>query len=192
MIKDALEAAIDNLATYLSTQVSGLTVLKEWPMANQKLTYPSLTIFSNNPKFTNLSPYQVACTAPDQNKQVLQTLVVGEWDTTVQLDIWCRNKLERQTVGKYVKDAINKDIIPQGLSLQMADYFDEWARYDMTEYVQVDDEAGAQRQEFRTKISLAVNVKELTQRTQYAIIQLSPTDPVVADDIEIGEDVQIP
>lgn len=189
MTKDAIEAAIDNLASYLAAQVTGLTVIKEWPSANQALAFPTVSIFSNNPQYTNLQPYSDACTLPNAQNQVTTTWVVGEWDTTLQLDVWCRNKMERRTIGKAIKDAINKNVNPQGLSLQMADYFNAWARFDMSAYQLVDDEAGSQRQEYRTRIALLLNVKEMAQTTDYAIIN---ANPITQDQISVGSDVQIP
>jgi hypothetical protein len=183
MSKDAADAVLDNLATYLAAQVPGLTVRKEWPSANQALVYPSLTIFSGQVTYTPLQPYETARTAPDVNNQVVSTLVVGEWDGKLQLDLWCRNKVERQNIGKQVRDAINKQVNPQGLSLQMADYFNEWVRFDVDSYNQVDEEAGVQRQEFRTKLSLLFNVKEVAQKTDFGMITIIDTQTTTTDTI---------
>lgn len=183
MSKDAVDAMIDNLATYLLAALPGLSVLKEWPSANQKLVYPSVTIFSNQPQYTNLQPYTLSVTAPDVNNQVVSTLVVGEWDGKLQLDLWCRSKVERQTIGKALRDALNPNVNPQGLSLQMADYFNEWVRFDMDGYKQVDDEAASQRQEYRTQLSLMFNVKEVAQKTNFAIITTIDTITATTDTI---------
>lgn len=180
---NAVQSLTNNLAAYLRTQVAGLTVLTEWPGANQKLAYPSLTIFSGEPVFTPYTPYEVSRTAPDVNNQIISTMVVGEYDVTFQLDLWCRNKLERETVFGQVFDAINQVVVPMGLSLQLTDYFNEWARYDIDRHSFVDDEAGAQRQEWRVKLSLLANVKCLKQLTSYAMITIVDTVGVTTDTI---------
>jgi hypothetical protein len=180
---NAIQSLTNNLASYLRTEVAGLTVKTEWPGANEKLQYPSLTIFAGEPIFTPFQPTEISRTAPDVNNKVISTMSVGEYDLTMQLDIWCRNKLERETVFGQVFDAINKTVVPMGLSLQLTDYFNEWARYDIDRHSFVDDEAGAQRQEWRVKLSLLANVKCLKQVTTYAMITIVDTVGVTTDTI---------
>lgn len=166
-----VQSLVGNLQAYLAAQVAGLTVLTEWPGGNVQLRMPSLTIFSGEAQFMNLTPYVIASTTPDPVTHLTTTtLIVGEYDLKLQLDLWCRNKLERETMFGLVEAAINKQVSPMGLSLQMTDYFSQWARYDIDNHQFVDDEAGAQRQEWRVKIELLANCRMVKQVTGPAMI----------------------
>lgn len=180
---NAAQSLTKNLVAYFQANVAPVTaggaaipfqVLGEWPGANIKLAMPSLTITQGNPKLTNLMPYVVSTTAPVAN-QITTTMVIGEYDIPYQLDLWCRNKLERETVFGLVMAAINKQLQSQrvgGLRIQLPDYFNEWASLIVTDHQFVDDDAGAQRQEWRVKIGCSANVKMLQQVTDYAMISI--------------------
>lgn len=179
---DAVQAVTDALATYLTTQITGLTVFKEWPAANQKLVYPTLTIFTGDQPFTPLGPYEIARTTPAVDNTVIQTLVVGEYDLKMQLDLWCSDKVMRAKYLGLIVDALSPDIQPLGLRIQLASYYNEWAQYDVDGHQNVDDEAAAQRQERRAKIRVLVNVKAIRQKTGFAMINLE-TDLSTPDNI---------
>ena len=191
----AVEAAVGNLAAYLRAQVTGLTVLDEWPTANQKLAYPTVTLFSGKITTMNRAPELIAQTDPDVDNKVTATEVIGEHDFKLQLDLWCSSKPQRNTVIKQITDAINAksldstgDNNPAGLSLQCANYFNDWIRYDIDGQQYVDDEAAAQRQERRVRIDLLVNCRAIQERTYYAMVNIEtyvgaiPLDSQMADD----------
>jgi hypothetical protein len=166
-----VESMTKNFLTYLAKNVPDLkSTLGEWPAANAKLDMPSASLFANQPKFTNCQVYELSRTAPDANKKVFSTMVVGEYDLTMQLDLWCRNKAEREKIFGLVFEAINKTVLPMGLSLPLPDYFGEIARFDVDGYQFVDDESSAQRQEWRVRISLLGNVRALKKITNYGMI----------------------
>jgi hypothetical protein len=195
-----VQAVNDALASYLKAQASlnGLTVLTEWPTANQKLTYPSVSIFANTPAgaFMALPPEQVTATAPDVNNVTTVTFVVGEWDYKIQLDVWARNKPERDAWLGKVKDAINAAMAdattssfnPMGLSLTLTNYFNEIARLDVEGAGYVQDERAAQVEEWRGKIDLLVNVREIRQRTMYAIKTIQVAQGMNTDGSNFGDD----
>lgn len=192
----ANDSALEGLSDFLRTNIPGLTVLTEWPYANQKLTYPSITITTGNPARMPLEPEQIAITTPDVDNKVTATEVVAEYDDTWQIDLWARNKLERAQVVKQIIDAFNAAEVdttgannPDGISLTLVNYFNVIARYEIQTHQSVDDEAAAQRQERREKFRVLVNFREVKQRTYYAMMNIEthlgvgPTDPSL-DDLE--------
>lgn len=199
----AVQSCLNNFATYLAGKVTGLTVYKEWPAANQKLSYPSVTLFTGQVKTMNRSPEQIAVTTPDINNKVTATFVVGEHDFKLQVDLWCANKVQRDTVLGQIENAINAAVNDNtgnnnaaGLSLQLTDYFNDWARLDIDGMLYVDDEAAAQRQERRVKLDLLVNCRAILQRTYYAMtsiqtqIGVGPTQNSVANNLTVSNVVQ--
>lgn len=190
----AVQACLLELRDYLAMAISGLTVIPEWPGANERLVYPSATLFSGAVQTKNRSPEQIAITQPDGDNKVTVTQVVGEHDFKLQVDLWCATRQERDVVLGQVIAAINAQCQaptgedrPAGLSLQLETYFGEWARFDLDGSRYVDDEAAAQRQERRAKLDLLVNCRALNQRTYYAMksiqvgVGVATTDPTDID-----------
>lgn len=169
---DLPKIMMDTLASFLKAQISGLTVLQEWPYANQKLSYPSLTITMNKPKRAPLQMKEfISKTDPDANKKIIVTEAVADWDDTFQLDLWCADKLSRSVISDQIIAAFNSQETnaPDGLSLPMVSHYGEFARFEIQDIMPADDEAAAERQERRQKITVLVNCREIRQRSYYAI-----------------------
>lgn len=183
----AVQSCLTRLQAYFVAQISTLTVYPEWPSANQKLVYPAMSMFQGKVNTMNRQPEIIATSAPDTDGKVTVTEIVGEHDFKIQLDLWCRNKPERDTYLGLVMDAINLKVAdttgnnnPAGLSLQLTDYFNDWVRFDLDGWQLVDDEAGVQRQERRAKIDLLVNCRAIRERILYAIEQIEIHDAALA------------
>lgn len=177
------------LRDYLTMAVPGLTVIPEWPGANEPLVYPTASLFSGMVQTKNRAPEAVAVTDPDADNKVTVTQVVGEHDFKLQLDLWCGTRQERDTVLGQVIAAINAQCQAPtgedraaGLSLQLEAYYNEWARFDIDGSRYVDDEAAAQRQERRAKLDLLVNCRALNQRTYYAMKSIEVGVEVAQED----------
>lgn len=191
---DVPSIAVDGLAAWLRTNIPGLTVLDEWPYGNQQLTYPSMTLFTGEAARMPLMPEIVAVTAPDVNNKVTATEVVAEYDFEIQLDLWARNKLERkQFVAKLLTafagqsmDLTGKNN-PDGLTLVLSNYYNMPVRFEIKSHKHKDDEQAAERQERREMISVLVNLREIRQRTYYAMRTIEthtgvgPTDSQTAN-----------
>lgn len=173
MSVSAVDAAIDGLASYLGAQVSGLTVQTEWPDANEVLQMPSVTLTAGKAKRTPIQPEEVSVTPPNNLNQVTQVLAVAHYDIPIQLDVWCRTKDERRQTLNAILDAFNlaenTGNAPSGLSLQLTNYFDVFARYEIDTHEFRDDEIATERQERRATVMLLVNTRECISRSMYAI-----------------------
>lgn len=176
----AVQASVDALQAYLIASVPGLAVLNEWPAANQKLSYPSVTVTAGQVKTMNRAPEQIATTTPDPRTfQVVATEVIGEHDFKLQLDLWTANKVDRNKYLGLLFNAINAAAVdasgknkPLGLSLQLPDYFNDWVRFDIDGHVLMDDVAAAERQERRAKVDVLVNCRAIQLRTYYAMVNI--------------------
>lgn len=202
---DPMEYALQGLCDFLKAQIPILTVLPEWPYANQKLTFPSITVTTGSAKRVPLMPEQIACTDPIEDDQdvdfgkVMATEIVAEYDDTWQVDLWTRNKLERAQLIRQIIDAFNSQEMsadgknnPDGISLTLTAYHNVIARYEIQDHESVDDEAAAQRQERREKFRILVNFREVKLRKYYAMkniethLGVGSTAPSL-DDLETHE-----
>lgn len=185
---DVADIALATLADFLSSAIPGLKVNQEFPYATEKLVYPTLTISTNKPTRIPLMTYTDSVSSPDQNGQVVANEVVAEWDDTFQLDLWCKDKGQRKQFTEAIIAAFASQWPqPDGLSLPMPLHFNEICRYDIDTVQCIDDEASAQRQERREKITVLVNCREIRQRKYYAIKSVQATTVVGPDDAVMAD-----
>lgn len=172
-------------ATHIRQSVPALAqVLEEWPVANQQLAYPSLTIFQGSPEFENLAPYELSRSEVESGL-IKSLVVVGQYDLRLQLDLWCRNKKERDDVFESLFNALNPEVLegrPMGKSLKLTNYYGIYARTEVIGHTFGDLEEGAQRQEWRVKLTVLGHVKAVREITNFAILtienQLSTPDNI--------------
>lgn len=177
---DVVSLSVEALAIHLRAQISGLTVIEEWPYGNQALTYPALSIFAGKSTRAPMLPVEtVAVTAPDVDNKVVATEVVAEYDLTMQLDLWTRNKLERKQQLAKLLTVFTAEMTDNtganncdGLTLILANYFNMPVRYEIQSHEHKDDEQAAERQERRETIMVIVNLREIRTRTYYAMRQI--------------------
>lgn len=175
-LSDPVQAITELLRTTMAGAISGLTVLDEWPNANQKLVYPTVTLNSKTPRYRNLPKEEIARTLPDIDNKTLVTYIVGEYDYGIQMDLWCANKIQRGVMLGAILKFLDADAMEDlgdnkalGLSLTLTNYFNTIARLDYDRHELMDNEGAAERQERRVKIDLLVNVRAIRQRTMYAV-----------------------
>lgn len=183
MSADVADVMVNELALFIAANIAGLTVLQEFPYANQQLTYPSLTISTTKPVRTPIMPY-IDTQADPVDGVIVANFAVAEWDDVFQLDLWCRDKLERKTFTDAIISLFNSQENPpladsptganqpDGLSIVMSSYYNEPARFEIRDMMCVDNEAAAQRQERREKISVLANCMEIRQRSLNAITNI--------------------
>jgi hypothetical protein len=163
------------LKSYLETAMPDLKeVLDEWPEANEQLEYPALSMMQGNPQYTNMFPEFLAKTDLDDDKLTTSDWVVGMWDWKVQLDLWCGSKTERNDLSDKLFQALNPDVVnpdgvKNGLGLQLADYYNIWARFDIADQRIEDSEVESQRREWRIQFTLLANVRQVVSRTDSGI-----------------------
>lgn len=159
----------------------------EFPNANKKLVMPCLTVFSQKPKYTPMMPYviqklAVIASGDDAGKVPVQK-VMGAFEFKLQLDLWTTSKPARATLDSELMAAFSMNPSVHGLSLQLIDYYDQWARYDIVSFDTTDSEASSQRQEWRTKVEILASCKQIVQTNESVIttIENTLTTPVAID-----------
>jgi hypothetical protein len=78
---------------------------------------------------------------------------------------------------------------PDGLSLKLRGYNEHvYARFDLDTTECIDDEASAQRQERREKITVLVNTREIRKQTYYAMKSIQISSEVTSENIDLTDD----
>lgn len=139
------------LGTYLKARMPSVRqVLNEWPSGNIALDMPSLSLLtSGTANFIPVQPYLLSV-GPVVDHKATSLYVIGEYEVKLQIDLWARNKIERQKVLQEFIDAFYEPVDPPGLHLVLADYYSVLCTYWQEGYRNQDSEASAQRQEWRT------------------------------------------
>ncbi len=164
------KALTEALAAHLLANVSGIAkVYAEWPNKNEDLTYPSISITSAAPKFERCAPYVLALGTliPDTVRSI-NKYVVGQYDVTLQLDLWTRYKLERDTFYEKLFTVLQPRR-PHGFTLQLSAYHSQWVGFSLNGYQFRDSEDGATREEWRAILSLEATCRAISTETEYII-----------------------
>ena len=167
-ITKAVSAA---LGEHLKENMKSLEqVIYDFPSPNVQLLYPSLSIMTGNPTFTAETPYILdQGEMDDETKMATVSRVVGTYEFDLQLDFWCRDKLERFRLYDEFFSAFHKDVDPMGLNLQLSTYYDVWCRYDQSGYRYEDRDIGSQRGEWRIIVSLLAQCRAVLEKSEFII-----------------------
>lgn len=168
-----VEVAIDALTAYLKAQIPELKqVINDFPTPNLQLDYPTLTISHQAPdgSYESFMPYEDSISDPFGNK-ISVVWVCGQWDFKIQLDFWSGSIPDRDRIFQKAFQALNPKINPMGLRLQMKDYFNVWAAFDVNGFDHADNEQASQRGEWRSIITLLVTANQVLTENVAAITQ---------------------
>jgi hypothetical protein len=180
---------VHRLALFLKANMPSLKeALEEWPDTNVQLNMPSISIMTKKTTFTPFQPevYNNPATPNEPVDQPRQTcdMLIGEYDQPMQLDLWTANKEDRsQLMDQFFKAfaSLSPDK-PNGVSLQLPNYYNVWSRFDLDTYDYLDDEASVQRSERRATISVLSNCPAI--RTQVLpVIKTIVVQPQIVDNI---------
>lgn len=164
---DSSKAIAYELGEFLKRTVADLReVHLEWPDATQELDLPCASIMVGPGQFSpEANPYPLNAAELGASAYATKSMdvqyVVGWFDFTMQLDIWTGSKFDRDRLLANLQNAFASQFPVHGLSLQLSQYYDVWARYDMGTFEFVNDEASAQRREWRTKLDVLAHCKKI-------------------------------
>lgn len=171
------KAILKELGDHLGKRMSVLKdVLLDWPDANEVLNYPTLSITTNTPTFLPLMPYQLSAEDPKANNKIRTLNVTGQYEWNLQLDFWTGTKPERHSIYSQFVAAFNSQYISGeredvALALALKDYHGIFAIYDQTNYSFPDSEESSQRREWRLKVNVLANTKQVLERESFAILE---------------------
>jgi hypothetical protein len=171
--------AVKTLAAYLKAEIPELNILEEWPDPKEEMALPTLSILSvGKQEHTHAFPLihkKIAIEGEELKKKVVYS--VADMDIKLQLDLWTDYKAKRDEFYDLIMAAFDKQFLvngaPTGLSLELEDYHETFARYDQTGYTYLDSSDNGQRQEWRAKIDVLVNHPRLVEKDEFIMAEIT-------------------
>lgn len=177
------EEIIKRLGNHLETEMTELAeVLDGFPEGNTLISYPALSIIEAGATkyIPEMSPYPYVeiedGDITDHKADV--RYVVGQYDISFQLDLWCRSKEERDDLFEKFIQAFNSQFPRLGLTLTLTDYHNILCNYSMTGYTKEDSEISSQRQEWRVKINIVANCKAILEKEEPIVEETEVTGDI--------------
>ena len=178
------------LGKYLLEEVSQLKeYYPEFPAANRTMKMPSVSIICQAPEFKPKANVSAVSQGSITNSKAKVVYNVGDYDTKIQLDIWARNKEERDDLYDAVFNALNPKISPMGLSLTMDEYFGSLCDYLYVGHTFADSEQRSQTDEWRATLDVLATCNVIRTRKEF-IIETYQTPSEIEEDGEIGYKVE--
>lgn len=165
------EAIPYQLGEYLVDTIEDLKeYYDEWPQSNETLDMPCVSVITLNPEFRPLMPYYLKPESGEITAHAANIkYVVGIYDIPIQLDIWARNKEERDDLFDAVFNALNPNISPMGLVLALEEYHNQLCDIVMTGHEHGDSQERSERDEWRTTLKLLATCKAVRIRKDFVI-----------------------
>jgi len=170
--------AILTLAKFLSEKLPGMKILTEWPDPKEVLALPFLSIITRGTPvyFHNYKTIVKVVDIPESdNKTVVYK--VGHYDSNIQIDLWADYKSTRAELYDLVMAAFDSQWLESeqstGLSLELVDYHNTFARYDQSGYTYMDNEENSKISSWRVKIDVMVNYPRLLEKVESIMRQIT-------------------
>lgn len=189
-VESISEEIIKKLGAHLESGMSSLSdVIYEFPSGNVQLSLPSLSVITlGTVDFTpEMNPY-IHEQAETEDHQADVQYVVGKYDIRLQLDLWCRNKEERNDLYQEFFTAFNSQFPKMGLALTLTDYYNVICRYDLTSFAKEDSEVASQTGEWRIKMEIIANCDAIIEKEEY-IMESLESHTEIPHGVEEEEDI---
>lgn len=179
--KEVLEA----LGAFLDDAIPDLRqILYDFPESNRNLQYPSASIFVVGSELQNLHPYVFSQGSVSNSKADVKW-VIGQYDWSIQLDLWERTKEERHDLYEKLILAFNQTPPNTGVHLPLENYHNVVCSYTITNYSIEDSEASSQRKEWRATVDIVANCKAVVEKSEF-IIEESEVTLETPDEIPVS------
>lgn len=178
------EAIPKALGEYLLTKVPAL---REWydefPSAHRTIRTPSISIFVSTPlNFTPQASPNIIKKPEDSeivDSKATVKVVVGQYDATLQLDLWTGSKEERDDLVDALFNALNPNVFSMGLVLEMPDYFNCLCDFLYDNHNYEDNEISSQTDEWRAQFDILISCKAVRESEEFIIeetdLQIQPS-----------------
>lgn len=179
------EELIKRIGEHLKDNMPNLSdVLYEFPESNIEIDYPSLSIIQAGdldytPEMTPYPYVEIGSGDITASKADVR-YVVGQYNGVLQLDLWCRNKEERDDLYEEFFQAFNSQFPVLGLTLSLTDYHSALCRYDLRGSSKEDSEISSQRKEWRVRIDVMFNCKAILEKEEF-----------IVEETEVTSDIQV-
>ena len=168
----ATRALIKRLISEIRDRMpSILEAYDDFPSANQKLKFPSFSLFTRDPIFVPRVPYVVGkgdkIEDGDDAGKFPVKYVIGQYEFNLQLDFWCESKFQRHDILEEFIQAFNSVDPTAGITFSLRDYHDECAHAFVvgTSFMN-DSEESSQRGEWRVKVNIRADLRAIKEKLE--------------------------
>ena len=179
-------SAVKTLAKHIQENIPEIKKVYDfWPSSKDKMDLPSITLLANKRPVTSYPPELLKTSDNPENPDLIDSVyLIGHFDYTIQLDLWCDTKSERQKMEKKVEDLFTQNFSENegqlGIELTLHDNDDVIARYDNVGYDYFDDGESSSLSEYRVKFEILVShpkvIKKTESRMSEIILEQHPTE----------------
>jgi len=162
--------------------------LIDFPEPNFRLEMPSISVIAPRMEFEpRNNPYLQNPVNPDEIKdsQAQVNWIIGDYEMSLQLDLWCGNKEELDDVFSELFEILNPGIKP-GVNIKMPQYFNAICSFLYVSHDRNNEERESTQDEWRITLNVLATCKAIRSRKQFII-----EETIIEPESEISTDVLI-
>jgi hypothetical protein len=146
-----------------------------WPDASKELVLPAMSAVIRSEQLTQYDPYlkktenlQTDSEKPSSDN----TYDCGEWEFSIQLDLWLKTNAERYDAQTAITNAFHKfeERVSPAIKLQLKEYFGTEAIYSFVKSSIPDAAYTPLTQEFRVMVDISCTCSHLVRRENESVI----------------------
>lgn len=166
---------LNELAEYLQRHIRVKQTVIGWPDGAQKLSLPAMSLHVKRAREVSYPPHMILA-ANIENNTADTSYLVGEFEFTIQLDLWCKTSAERYDALEKVRQIFHSqhDVPVPILNLPLAKYHKTMATYTMTGNSIPDSSATPLTQEWRVMVDILASCSQIATRENEKIITQDP------------------
>ena len=167
------EAVTKTLANHLDASVERLRqTIIGFPSHSKRLRMPSVSISAPAPQFTpKMNPHKRTAIDTDaiEDHKTDVEWIIGDYDFKLQLDLWCGSKEELDDLFDDLFNALNPEIDPMGVRLNMEEYHGLICDYIYVTHTRANSSQSSTKDEWRITLSVMATCNALRVRSEYVI-----------------------
>lgn len=184
---DPVQLAISALADKIKVEIGQLggRCAKAWPDPAKDIPLPSAAVTHGEPDREGHNAVEISQTdVPSSAVNVDVAFEVADLTVPVQIDIWAATRTARGEIGAAIRDLF-ADPDGDDLRIELAEYHDRLATFQVERWRDTDDDDAAERQEFRQTIELTLEVPEVAVKRYPRLVTVDATIETFNSDEEM-------
>lgn len=190
-----LDVALKALAKDMQEKIPELKkVYEHWPGPKDALEMPCASIMvMGSPRLASSPPtIKSKVQDPDNELNWLVTYLMGEYNKTYIVDLWCEYPHLREQLYEKIADYFDRQFLSgeremPGLSLELTDYYaGAFACYVNVGYTFSEQEESSQRSEWRVRIEVLANYPRIKVKSEPKMAEIIVKSEI-GDQAEVEE-----
>jgi len=181
------EILMRTLADYIEDSCDGIRQsIIGFPEPNLRLKKPSVSIYSPSMNFAAYARPYVCEQGETSDSKAQINYVVGNFETTLKIDLWAGNKEELDDLFEEIFQALQPEIIPTGLTLELEKYFNQKALFTYSTHQRANSEDNSRKDTWRITFDILTTCNAIRSKKEF-IIENTQIDVSLNNDDTIQE-----